>query len=94
MTDITVRDNTAEQRFEGLIGDELAGFTEYEITDGVQVMPHTVTLSDFRGRGVARVVVEAGLQAAREAGRTVRPDCSYVRRVVEEDPRYSDLLVG
>ncbi|OFS15759.1 MULTISPECIES: GNAT family N-acetyltransferase [Kytococcus] len=94
MTDptVTVRQNTAEQRFEGYVDGELAGFTEYHLDGDVQVMPHTVTLPEHRGQGVARAVVGAALEAAREAGRTVRPDCSYVRHLMRDEPQYADLL--
>ncbi|WP_404373658.1 GNAT family N-acetyltransferase [Kytococcus sedentarius] len=94
MAEITVRDDADAHRFEALVDGEVAGFTEYHLQGDVQVMPHTVTAPEHRGQGVAGAVVKAALEAAREAGRTVRPDCPYVRKYIEEHAEYQDLLAG
>ena len=94
MSDMTIRDNPGQHRFEALVDGEVAGFTEYHLRDGVQVMPHTVTSHHHRGQGVAAAVVKAAQDAAREAGRTVRPDCPYVKKYISEHPEYQDLVAA
>lgn len=92
MSEITVKENPSRHRFEALVDGEVAGFTEYHLDGDLQVMPHTVTDPDHRGQGVAGAVVQAALDAARENGRTVQADCSYVAHYVETHPEYQDLV--
>ncbi|MEE1942924.1 GNAT family N-acetyltransferase [Streptomyces sp. TRM 70361] len=90
---ISIRDNTAENRYEIHDGDRPAGFCAYEITGGRIALTHTETLPEFTGRGMAKRLVTAALDDARRRGLAVLPFCSYVRKVVEQDPgAYLDLV--
>ncbi|WP_237089544.1 GNAT family N-acetyltransferase [Nocardioides dokdonensis] len=83
---ITVRDNREKNRYEIHDGDQLAGFTDYKLTSAKIAFTHTEVDPAFGGRGLARRLVEFGLDDARERGLAVLPFCPYVRKVIAADP--------
>ncbi|MBM7415696.1 MULTISPECIES: GNAT family N-acetyltransferase [Nocardiaceae] len=94
-TDSTrVEHHPDRQRFEILVGAEVAGYAEYRQTDPtVRDFDHTVTLPEFRGRGLAAVLVRHALDDTRAAGLKIVPSCSYVHHFVETHEEYADLTV-
>ena len=82
----TVRDNPEKNRYEIHDGDQLAGFTDYELTDRVIAFTHTEVHPDFAGRGLARELVTAELDDARRRDLAVRPFCPYVLKVIAGAP--------
>jgi uncharacterized protein len=65
---------------------------DYQRVDGRVVFTHTGVPAALQGRGLAAVLVEAGLAWARREGHKVTPACSYVARYIERHPGWSDLL--
>lgn len=92
MTGIRISDNTAENRYEARVDDELAGFSEYQRGSGRVVFTHTETLPGFAGRGVGSALARAGLDDARARGLTVLPLCSFVKQWIERHSDYADLV--
>ena len=74
-----------------------AGFLEYteEMRDGEKCWDacHTVTSPEFRGQGIAKVLVDELAKYAREEGVKVIPTCSYVQRKFSEDEIYDDIAI-
>lgn len=74
-----------------------AGFLEYteEMRDGEKCWDacHTVTSPEFRGQGIAKVLVDELAKYAREEGVKVIPTCSYVQRKFSEDEIYDDIVI-
>ncbi len=91
MTD-TVVHNVDESRFDIYSDDELAGFAEYSESDGVRDFHHTVTYPQFRGRGLAAVVVREALTQTQSDGKKIVPSCSYVEKFVAQNPEFQALL--
>ncbi|MCA9752489.1 MAG: N-acetyltransferase [Gemmatimonadetes bacterium] len=61
-------------------------FTQYRDVDADTVdFVSTFTPPELRGRGLARVVVEAGLAWARAQGREIQGSCWYVAKVLGEE---------
>ena len=88
-----VRDNLAEHRYEIYDGDQLAGFSEYKLTESRIAFTHTEVDPAFGGRGLARQLVDGELDDARRRGLAVLPFCPYVRKIIAERPdRYLDLV--
>ena len=54
---------------------------------------HTVTSPEFRGQGIAKVLVDELAKYAREEGVKVIPTCSYVQRKFSEDEIYDDIAI-
>ncbi len=89
-----VEHHADRHRYEILVGDEVAGYAEYRPGAGTRDFDHTVTLPQFRGRGLAAVLVRDALDDTRAAGLSIVPSCSYVRHFVDTNPDYQDLVAG
>jgi hypothetical protein len=55
---------------------------------------HTFTPPALRGQGIAKELVLFALEHARQQGIKVVPSCPYVAKVIEDNPRYADLVAG
>jgi uncharacterized protein len=92
MTDVTVRDNPDLSRFEAYVDGRLAGFSAYELSDGVITFTHTEVDDEFEGQGVGSALVRWELDLVRaQGGRRVRPLCPFVRAWIDKHPDYADL---
>jgi predicted GNAT family acetyltransferase len=93
MSDVTVRDDRAQSRFEAEVDGKLAGFAAYELSDGVITFTHPEVDDAFEGHGVGSALVRGALDAVRaDGGLRVRPRCPFVRAWIEEHADYQDLL--
>lgn len=86
----TVRDNTAQRRFEIEIDGHLA-LADYRIRDGVMELYHTESPPALAGRGVASQLIRTALLSARGQGLKVRPTCSFVAAYLKRHPEFADL---
>jgi uncharacterized protein len=92
MTDISVRDNPDDNRYDAFVDGELAGFSDYELSDGVITFTHTEVDDAFEGHGVGSALVRQSLDQVRASGTLrVRPLCPFVRDWIEQHPDYQDL---
>ncbi len=92
MTDVSVRDNPGLSRYEAFVDDRLAGFSAYELTDGVITFTHTEVDDAFEGRGVGSALVRQELDDVRaRGGLRVRPRCPFVRAWIDKHPDYAEL---
>ncbi|AQL56657.1 GNAT family N-acetyltransferase [Abyssicoccus albus] len=51
---------------------------DYEVKDQTLIATHTYVSSNRRGEGIAKALVEALIEYAREHGYKIQPVCSYV----------------
>lgn len=99
MTDdenIEVTRNEGDGRYEIRVDGVLAGLTVIQVgsgPDGATVMPHTEIDEQFGGRGLATTLVRSALDDIRARGDKVVATCPLVRRFIEKNPDYQDLLV-
>lgn len=89
---ISTRDNTEAGQFEILVGEVVAGFTQYSVNDGVATMPHTVVEEAFDGQGLGSKLAAFALDTLRERGLKVRPLCPFIRSYIERHEAYADLV--
>ena len=95
MTDITVRNNPEQQRFEVAVDGEFAGVADYRKTADEIAFPRVEVDPRFRGHGVAAELVRYALDSVREEGtRRVVPMCPYVQTFIRRYPQYQDLVDG
>ena len=93
MSDVAVRDNPAESRFEAYVDGQLAGFSAYELSDGVITFTHTEVDDAFEGQGVGSSLVRQELDLVRADGELrVRPLCPFVKAWIDHHADYHDLL--
>jgi uncharacterized protein len=92
MSDIAVTDNPAESRFEARVEGRLAGFSAYQLSEGVITFTHTEVDDAYAGQGVGSTLVRQALDAVRSGGDLrVRPSCPFVRAWIDRHPDYADL---
>jgi len=92
-TDMTVRDNPEESRYEVFVDGEFAGVSDYRFDGDQIIFPHVEVDPRHRGHGVAARLVRFALDAVREEGtRTVVPVCPYVQTFIRRYPEYQDLI--
>jgi predicted GNAT family acetyltransferase len=90
--DTQVRDNPEASRYEILVGDTVAGFTEYTVHGRQLDLTHTEVGSKFEGRGLASQLIGELLDDVRRRGLEVMPYCPFVRKFVAKHDEYLDLV--
>ncbi|MGZ8734861.1 MAG: GNAT family N-acetyltransferase [Acidimicrobiia bacterium] len=90
--DLSVRDDSEHSRYELSVDGVAVGFAEYVLSGSTIVFPHTVIDPDRRGHGLGAVLVRAALDDARDHGRSVVPECWYVRAIIDQHPEYRSLV--
>ncbi|GIE93134.1 NAD(+)/NADH kinase [Paractinoplanes rishiriensis] len=87
-----VVDSFEQQRYEILLGGEVAGVLHYRRHgDRIELM-HTEVEQSFSGRGLAGRLAAAALADARNRATPVTATCPFVRGYLDRHPEYSDLL--
>jgi predicted GNAT family acetyltransferase len=93
MSDIEVRDNPSESRYEAWLDGELAGIAVYETDDSTIVFTHTEVADAFEGEGIGSTLAREALDAVRAEGRRdVVPRCPFIKEWIDRHPDYQDLL--
>jgi uncharacterized protein len=90
--DVAVRDDSEHSRYELSVDGMAVGIADYVLSGSTIVFPHTEIQPDRRNQGLAAILVRAALDDAREQGRSVVPECSYVRDFIEANPEYRRLI--
>lgn len=74
-------------------GEKLIGRCQYRIDGDYWVIYHTDVDKDYGGRGIALSLVESIINRAREEGKRIVPECSYVRHIFEKyREKYTDII--
>jgi len=73
--------------------DRVMGWLNYRDEGDVVVIPSTVTVPEFRGRGVAGMLARQALEDAIDVGKKVDALCWYVAEYIERNPRYYSIQV-
>lgn len=93
--DLTVVDVPDRQRYEARTpAGEVVGVAAYRRTSGRVAFTHTDVPPEHEGQGVASELIATALAAAREAGLTVVPQCSFVAAYVAKHPEHAQLVEG
>ncbi len=79
-------------RFAIYVDGEEAGFADFIEEEGLRDFNHTVVDEAFRGQGLSKPLIQASLDATREAGLQIRATCSAYQGFVAKHPEYADLV--
>lgn len=91
--DTAVQENPDRNRYELTLDGEVVGSGDYELDGDTISFTHTNVDPDHGGKGLAKVLVTHELQDSRDRGRSVLPVCTYVRKVIAENPeKWLDLV--
>ena len=86
-----MRNAPNQNRFEVLVGDDVAGFTEY-VDDGDQrIFFHTEIGENFAGRGLATTLIKAALTETRSDGKRIVPVCPFVAGYLKKHDDFADI---
>ncbi len=91
-SETTVADNPPASRFEITIDGKLAGFSEYQRSDGEIEFTHTVIDDAYEGQGLGSTLVAGALDEVRRDGVQVRATCEFVSTYIQRHHEYADLL--
>lgn len=92
MVDVTVIDQPDGSRYEGFVGDTMAGIVEYQDVDGQRALTHTEVFDAFEGKGVGGALARGVLDDLRARGTKVRPFCPFIAGWIRRHPDYLDLV--
>ena len=93
MSQVEVVNNPGRHRYEALLDDRVAGFSEYQLTDELVVFTHTEVGEEYEGQGVGSALVQGAFDDVRALGlRKVLPLCPFVRAWLGRHHDYRDLL--
>jgi predicted GNAT family acetyltransferase len=92
MSDLVVRDDPQELRYEAIRDGRLVGIIRYRIEPGVVVLVHTEVDEAVEGTGVGSQLVRGALDDLRARGLRVVPLCPFVAAYLRRHPEYADLV--
>ena len=90
--DTQVRNNDELSRYEILVGDTVAGFTEYAMHGSQIDLIHTQVEDEFEGQGLASRLIGELLDDVRRRGLAAMPYCPFVRKFIAKHDEYLDLV--
>ena len=71
---------------------QVGELTYQRTTPERMIIDHTRVFEGFEGQGIARQLVMAAVDFARQNARTIIPVCSYARNVLTRTNEYKDIL--
>jgi predicted GNAT family acetyltransferase len=90
--EVTLAKNEAAERYEIFLGGRRVGLADYYRRGEAVVIPHTETLPQYGGRGLASQLVRYCLDDIRAQGLQVVPACPFVAAYIRKNPEYADLM--
>jgi hypothetical protein len=90
MANEVVNDKSGSRLVLEIEGDEV--YLLYDEKEDLLDLYSTYTPPNLRGKGLAAKVVKAALEYAKEKKLKVIPSCWYVRKFIEENPEYQNLV--
>lgn len=91
--DPTLTHNQAQHRYEAWVGEQLAGYAQYQQQPEHIAFTHTVVQPQYEGQGVGSALVRYALDDVRGAGEhQVKPVCPFVAAWIARHPDYQSLL--
>ena len=88
---MTVTNDVAEQEF-SLTVEGRRAVAAYQREGDRIVFTHTNVPPEIEGRGVGSKLIRGALDAVRDFGLKVVPQCPFVAAYIEKHPEYRDLL--
>jgi predicted GNAT family acetyltransferase len=81
----------AHQKYTIAVDGKTVGEADYADRGDQRVFYHTEVDPEFGGRGLATILVEQALTAARNEGKRIVPVCPMVETVLEKHPEFDDI---
>ena len=73
-------------------GEKIIGECDYTVNDDIWSFDHTYVDPSYGGQGIAKRLVECALDKAKMENAKVKPVCSYVKKMLDKNPKeFCDL---
>ena len=93
MADVNIKNNPDQNRYEAWLGDELAGYAEYEHRGECIAFVHTVVEDEYEGEGVGSTLVREALDDVHRDGELeVVVECPFIKEWISRHSDYEHLL--
>ena len=89
----SVVDNQEKSRFELEVPGGPA-IADYRVEGGTIVMTHTEVPGELRGQGFGEKLARGALDIVRTRNLKVVPRCPFIRKFIEKNPEYANLLAN
>ena len=90
--EIIINFNQRESRSVALNEGNIIGYCQYKEENNVWSITHTVVKQEFGGRGIAKRLVLAVIEEARNQNKKINPICSYAKKMMESSDEYKDII--
>jgi Predicted acetyltransferase len=64
----------------------------YEVDKGIMILKQTYTPENYRGKGLAKMLVEKAVEVAKQKNLKIKPVCSYSVYYFIKNPHERDIL--
>lgn len=92
MMTITHTNNERQGEFVAFEGDERVGYISYEWVDNnCFAILHTVVSPEHKGKGIAKILLDAAADYARKHNKKIKDVCSFVTVQFERNDKYNDV---
>ena len=89
---ITHTNNERQGEFVAFEGDERVGYISYEWVDNnCFAILHTVVSPEHKGKGIAKIMLDAAADYARKHNKKIKDVCSFVTVQFERNDKYNDV---
>lgn len=72
--------------------DVIVGECDCIVKEDKWAITHTEVKEGYEGRGIAKLLVENVIENAKKNNMKINPICSYAKKLIESNERYSDIL--
>lgn len=87
----TINHNPTASRFELQQKGQIA-YLSYQDQGDTLVYDHTIVPEALSGQGIGSQLVKHALNYAREQGKQIVPQCSFVAHYINKHPEYQELI--
>ena len=89
---ITHTNNERQGEFVAFEGEERVGYISYEWVDNnCFAILHTVVSPEHKGKGIAKILLDAAADYARNHNKKIKDVCSFVTVQFERNDKYNDV---
>ena len=92
MMTITHTNNERQGEFVAFEGEERVGYISYEWVDNnCFAILHTVVSPEHKGKGIAKILLDAAADYARKHNKKIKDVCSFVTVQFQRNDKYNDV---
>lgn len=89
---ITHTNNERQGEFVAFEGEERVGYISYEWVDNnCFAIQHTVVSPEHKGKGIAKILLDAAADYARKHNKKIKDVCSFVTVQFQRNDKYNDV---